>query len=226
MPDRPGWALASMGIYVFRREFLNEQLRRDAADPHSTRDFGKDIIPFLVAQRQGGRAPLHALLRPVARRDRGLLARRRHARRVLGGQHRPHRRRSRARPLRPRLADLDLRRDHAAGEVRPRRRRPARHRHLVAGLGRLHRLRRDAAALAAVHRRPPALLRPRRERGRPALRRHRPARGLTNVIVDAGVKIPAGLVVGEDPEVDAARFRRTERGICLITQPMIDRLPK
>ncbi len=53
------------------------------------------------------------------------------------------------------------------------------------------------------------------------------ARGarLTNVIVDADVRIPAGLVVGEDPEADAARFRRTERGICLITQPMIDRLP-
>jgi glucose-1-phosphate adenylyltransferase len=47
---------------------------------------------------------------------------------------------------------------------------------------------------------------------------------LTNVIVDAGVRIPAGLIVGEDPEVDAARFRRTPLGICLITQPMIDRL--
>jgi glucose-1-phosphate adenylyltransferase len=47
---------------------------------------------------------------------------------------------------------------------------------------------------------------------------------LTNVIVDAGVKIPPGLIVGEDPEVDAARFRRTPLGICLITQPMIDRL--
>jgi len=47
---------------------------------------------------------------------------------------------------------------------------------------------------------------------------------LTNVIVDRGVKIPAGLVVGEDPELDAARFRRTSRGICLITQTMIDRL--
>jgi glucose-1-phosphate adenylyltransferase len=31
-------------------------------------------------------------------------------------------------------------------------------------------------------------------------------------------------VVGEDPAHDAARFRRTERGVCLITQPMIDRL--
>ena len=31
-------------------------------------------------------------------------------------------------------------------------------------------------------------------------------------------------LVGEDPEADAARFRRTPLGICLITQPMIDRL--
>ena len=47
---------------------------------------------------------------------------------------------------------------------------------------------------------------------------------LCNVIIDRGVKIPAGLVVGEDPELDAQRFRRTDNGICLITQPMIDRL--
>ena len=46
------------------------------------------------------------------------------------------------------------------------------------------------------------------------------------VIIDRGVCIPAGLVVGEDPEVDAARFRRTDGGICLITQPMIDKLGK
>ena len=31
-------------------------------------------------------------------------------------------------------------------------------------------------------------------------------------------------LIGEDPERDAKRFRRTEQGICLITQPMIDRL--
>jgi glucose-1-phosphate adenylyltransferase len=47
---------------------------------------------------------------------------------------------------------------------------------------------------------------------------------LANVVIDQGVRIPEGLVVGEDPDEDAARFRRTTRGICLITQPMIDRL--
>jgi len=32
------------------------------------------------------------------------------------------------------------------------------------------------------------------------------------------------LIVGEDPEADAARFYRTDAGICLITPDMIDRL--
>ena len=43
-------------------------------------------------------------------------------------------------------------------------------------------------------------------------------------IVDRGVKIPTGLVVGEDPELDAKRFRRTASGLSLITQRMIDRI--
>jgi len=48
MPGNPDVALASMGIYVFETRFLFEQLQRDAADPHSSHDFGKDIIPYLV----------------------------------------------------------------------------------------------------------------------------------------------------------------------------------
>ena len=47
---------------------------------------------------------------------------------------------------------------------------------------------------------------------------------LANVVVDRGVRIPERLVIGENPEIDAQRFRRTEDGICLVTQPMIDRL--
>jgi glucose-1-phosphate adenylyltransferase len=38
------------------------------------------------------------------------------------------------------------------------------------------------------------------------------------------VSIPEGLIVGEDPDLDAQRFHRTSRGISLITQPMIDQL--
>ena len=43
-------------------------------------------------------------------------------------------------------------------------------------------------------------------------------------IVDRGVVIPEGLVVGEDPESDAARFHRTPHGITLITRDMLERL--
>jgi glucose-1-phosphate adenylyltransferase len=43
-------------------------------------------------------------------------------------------------------------------------------------------------------------------------------------VIDRGVQIPPGLVVGEDPALDEARFRRTSAGICLITQSMIDQL--
>jgi glucose-1-phosphate adenylyltransferase len=48
MPDQPDLALASMGIYVFTADFLFEQLQRDADDPKSSHDFGKDLIPYCV----------------------------------------------------------------------------------------------------------------------------------------------------------------------------------
>jgi glucose-1-phosphate adenylyltransferase len=49
MPDRPGWSLVSMGNYVFRTPVLEEALREDAARPDSSHDFGKDVIPSLLA---------------------------------------------------------------------------------------------------------------------------------------------------------------------------------
>src|SRR5690606_1009806 len=49
IPGQPDMALASMGIYVFETQFLFDQLRRDAADPATRRDFGGDIIPYIVA---------------------------------------------------------------------------------------------------------------------------------------------------------------------------------
>jgi len=52
MPNRPDMALASMGIYVFDAQALFDALATDAAAAGSSRDFGKDIIPALVAQGQ------------------------------------------------------------------------------------------------------------------------------------------------------------------------------
>jgi glucose-1-phosphate adenylyltransferase len=48
MSGNPGKALASMGVYVFNASFLIEQLLRDADDPKSSHDFGKDVIPHCV----------------------------------------------------------------------------------------------------------------------------------------------------------------------------------
>ena len=47
---------------------------------------------------------------------------------------------------------------------------------------------------------------------------------LTKVVIDRGCKIPAGMVIGEDAELDAARFFRTETGVVLVTAEMLKKL--
>lgn len=51
-PGRDDVALASMGNYLFNTEFLFEQLIKDADDPNSSHDFGKDIIPAMLKDSQ------------------------------------------------------------------------------------------------------------------------------------------------------------------------------
>lgn len=48
LADAPGYALASMGNYIFNTDFLIEHLQQDAIDHQSAHDFGKDIIPKLL----------------------------------------------------------------------------------------------------------------------------------------------------------------------------------
>ncbi|ODS24498.1 glucose-1-phosphate adenylyltransferase [Candidatus Endobugula sertula] len=50
IPSNPNIALVSMGIYIFKRDFLIEQLIHDADNDASSHDFGKDIIPSLIQQ--------------------------------------------------------------------------------------------------------------------------------------------------------------------------------
>lgn len=52
MPSRPDHVLVSMGIYVFSRRFLDEQLVRDAAASASGHDFGHDLLPWLAARHR------------------------------------------------------------------------------------------------------------------------------------------------------------------------------
>ena len=48
IPGRPGWCLASMGNYIFDPGVLVSELRRDAANPHSQHDFGRNMLPEMV----------------------------------------------------------------------------------------------------------------------------------------------------------------------------------
>ena len=173
-PDKPDMALASMGIYVFETGFLFDQLRRDAADPNSAHDFGKDIIPYLV---EHGKAVAHRFAHSCVEsgtraeaywRDVGTVDAYWEANIDLTD-------------FMPaldlydqRLADLDLRRDHAAGQVRPRRGGPPRHRRSTRSSRAAASSPAPGCALAAVHRRARPLLRRARGRRRAALCRDRP----------------------------------------------------
>jgi glucose-1-phosphate adenylyltransferase len=224
MPDRPGWALASMGIYVFQRKFLNEQLRRDAADPHSSRDFGHDVIPYLVRH---GKVIAHRFARSCVRsrdeaeaywRDVGTLDAYWKANidltDVVPGldlydQGWPTWTYAEITPPAKFVHDVDGRRGIGTSSL-------VSGGCIVSGSTLRHSLLFTGVHLHSYGHVENAVVLPYVDIGRGAR--------LTNVIIDSNVRIPAGLVVGEDPASDAARFRRTELGICLITQPMIDRL--
>ena len=46
---------------------------------------------------------------------------------------------------------------------------------------------------------------------------------LTNVVIDRGVRIPDGLVIGEDSAADAEFFHVSDGGVTLVTAPMVER---
>ncbi len=72
MPDRPGWALASMGNYVFNRDILIEELAQDALKEDSSHDFGHDIIKSMIRRRYVYVYDFHTNVVPgVHERERG-----------------------------------------------------------------------------------------------------------------------------------------------------------
>jgi glucose-1-phosphate adenylyltransferase len=224
MPDDPEMSLASMGIYVFETRLLFEQLRRDAADPNSSHDFGRDIIPFMVAQ---GRAIAHRFVRSCVRSNAEADAYWRDVGTVDAYW----------------KANIDLTDTIPAldlydrnwpiwtyAEITP----PAKFVHdeadrrgqavnslvsggcIVSGAALYRSLLFTGVHLHSYARVDNAVILPYVDVGRSAC--------LSNVVIDRGVRIPDGLVIGEDPDLDAQRFRRTATGICLVTQAMIDRL--
>jgi len=224
MPGRTNASLASMGVYVFDTAFLIDQLKRDAVDPNSSRDFGKDIIPYIVRH---GNAVAHHFSRSCVRtngqgasywRDVGTLDAYWAAnidltdvvpQLDLYDRNWPIWTFAEISPPAKFVHDEDGRRGQAVSSL------------VSGGCIISGAAVRQSLLFTGVHLRSysyveNAVILPDVEVARSAR--------LTNVIIDRGVHIPAGLVVGEDPELDARRFRRTEHGICLITQPMIDKL--
>ena len=224
MPGNPDVSLASMGIYVFNTKFLIQELRRDAADLGSSHDFGKDLIPYIV---KNGKAVAHRFSASCIRADAEPEAYWRDVGTVDAYWEANI-------DLTDVIPKLDIY-DRAwplwsYAEVTP----PAKFVHneynrrgsavssLVSGgciisgaafqrslvFTGVH-----AHSYAAVTE---GVVLPYCEIGRSAR--------LHKVVLDAHVRIPDGLIVGEDPIADAQRFFRTEKGVCLITQPMIDRL--
>jgi glucose-1-phosphate adenylyltransferase len=224
IPGHPDVSLASMGIYVFETEFLAGLLRRDAVTKGSTRDFGKDIIPYVVKH---GTAIAHRFSKSCVRSELEKLSYWRDVGTIDAYWEANV-------DLTDTLPSLDLYDTEwpiwTYSEVTP----PAKFVHDLEG-------RRGLAVSSLVSggcivsgssiRRAmlftnvrvnsfssleDAVVLPRVVIGRNS--------SLKKVVIDSDVVIPEGLVVGEDGQADAKRFRRTENGICLITQPMIDRL--
>lgn len=224
VPGRSDVALASMGIYIFRARLLYDLLERDAVQPGSDHDFGKDIIPALIGVKK---LVAHRFQQSCIRdggaeiaywRDVGTLDAYWEANidlcRVTPGLNLY----DNAWPIWTYLVqnppakfvfDSDDRRGTAADS-------------LVAG---------GCVISGATVRRSllfsdvrvnsfsmveDSVVLPNVDIGRNAR--------ITKAIIDQDCRVPSGLVVGEDAEADAERFFRTAGGITLVTQQMLERL--
>jgi glucose-1-phosphate adenylyltransferase len=224
MPGYPDLALASMGIYVFDTKFLVEELKRDAADAESSHDFGKDIIPRLVREAKAvahpfGRSAIRATPDgPPYWRDVGTIDSYFAANIDLTEV----------------VPDLDLYDKAWPIWTYSEMNAPAKFVHdypgrkgaavsslvsggcVVSGSSVWRSLLFNGVRVNSYASVELGVILPEVKIGRGAR--------LRNVIVDRGVHIPEGLIVGDDPVADALRFRRSDAGVCLITQTMIDRL--
>lgn len=224
MPDDPDRALASMGIYVFETEFLFKILAECEAAPGYGHDFGGDVIPKLVRE---GKAIAHPFSRSCVRSQNESRA----YWRDVGTVDAFWQANIDLTDFEP---ELDLYDTEWPIWTYSELTAPAKFIHNEEG--------RRGAAVSSMVSGGCIISGSSLERcllftgvrthsysqlngvvAMPYAQINRNAR-LSNVVVDRGVIIPQGLVVGEDPDLDAKRFRRTDNGICLITQPMIDRL--
>lgn len=67
--ERPRTNTASMGVYIFRSSVLAAELLRDAADPRSQHDFGKNILPGMIGQGRVFAFPFHGYWQDIGTLD-------------------------------------------------------------------------------------------------------------------------------------------------------------
>ncbi len=223
IPGDPDHALASMGIYVFRWELLRELLLKDAADSNSAHDFGNDIIPQIV---KGGKAMAHRFEESCVTsgletepywRDVGTVDAFWRANIDLT---------SFTPPLD--LYDTSWPIWTYAESVPPAKfihneegRRGNAVSSMVSGNCIISGSEiKESLLFTGV--RTHSFSAMDRVVALPNVQVHRNAQ-LKDCVIDRGVIIPEGLVIGEDPDEDAKWFRRTDSGVVLITQPMLDR---
>ena len=221
MPGRPDMSLASMGIYIFNAQYLYRELERDIADPNSSHDFGKDIIPHAVRNGDVAAHPFALSCVPSSKdglepywRDVGTIDAYWDANIDLTATD----------PL------LNLYDRHWPIMTYQDQLPPAKfvHNHddrrgmaiesmvsggcIVSG----HVFRSVLFSSVRVHSYSNvnwSVLLPGVVVGRGVR--------LTRVVIDRGVSIPDGMVIGEDAELDAQRFLRSENGITLVTASMV-----
>ncbi len=221
-PEDSDKALASMGIYVFDWKFLRDLLLRDAENSDSSNDFGNDLIPEIV---KSGKAIAHRFDDSCVREE-GAPAYWKDVGTVdafwqahidltnftpeldLWDRNWPVWTYNEATPPAKFIHDERDRRGMAISSM-------------VSGGCIISGTEvRNSVLFTNVHTNSYAVL----DHAvlLPHVVVHRSAR-LRQVVVDKGVVIPEGLVVGEDPNDDAKFFRVTDRGTTLITQAMLDK---
>jgi glucose-1-phosphate adenylyltransferase len=221
IPGNPDLALASMGIYVFETKFLVDILRADASEDSSSHDFGKDLIPKLV---EAGNARAHRFAASCVRSDKEAQPYWRDVGTVDAYWEANI-------DLTDVVPDLDLYENSWPIWTYAEQTPPAKFVHdepgrrglavsslvsggcIVSGAELRRSLLFTGVRVNSFSSLEEAVILPYVEVGRNAR--------LKKVVVDRGVQIPEGLVVGEDPDLDAKRFRRTASGVVLITRSMI-----
>ncbi len=227
MPGNPNMSLASMGIYVFDADFLYQVLDRDAATKGSHRDFGMDIIPAMVRDHL---AHAHDFSKSCIRnrgnksivywRDVGTIDAYWEANMDIAS-------------VQPQLDVYDSNWPIWTNQAQQP---PAKFVQDINGTSSIVRNSTCSAGciISGSSINQSVLFTSVRLHSNcfisesvilPFCIIHRGCR-LTKVILDRGVEVPRGLIIGENAELDAKRFYRSEGGVTLVTRKMMDNLRK